>query len=78
MPPDFAALQAFALCFVFKSTSLCLADLPAGLKAWWDVMVATKGVKAVLAKGVALMPGGKSKRRLEPAPLAHAEPGIQL
>ena len=56
---DFAVLQALGLAAVFKSSSLAVDDFPPGLKAWFDKMKATKGVQAVLAKGVDLMMGGR-------------------
>ena len=57
---DFAVMQAMCMVLVFRSSSLCLEDFPPGLKAWFDKMKQTKGVQAVLATKVDLMPGGRA------------------
>ena len=56
---DFAVMQALGLAGAFKSSSLAPADFPPGLMAWYKKMLETKGVKATLAKGTDMMPGGR-------------------
>lgn len=61
---DFAIFHGLAIIAVFKSTSTELSDLPPGLKAWFQKMMETKGVKAAFAKGTDLMPGGRAIPKL--------------